>query len=93
MAVPGGATQVEEPGLALLPPTPRPEPSSPIEGEPVVSAIVHQDPSEGMGTTNFATEIVANDAVLDRDRQKKLMDYTGTLDQQQRTHDLKRRLP
>jgi hypothetical protein len=46
-----------------------------------------------MGTTNFATEIVANDAVLDRDRQKKLMDYTGTLDQQQRTHDLKRRLP
>ena len=46
-----------------------------------------------MGTTNFVTEIVANDAVLDRDSQKKLMDYGGTLDRQQRTHDLKRRLP
>jgi hypothetical protein len=57
-----------------------------------VSAIVHQDRSEGMGTTSFAPQIVANDVVLDRDRQKKLMDYTGTLDEQQRTHDLKRRL-
>jgi len=79
--------------MAHLPPTPRPEPSSPIEGEPVVSAIVHQDRSEAMGTTNFVTEIVANDAVLDRDRQKKLMGYGGTLDHQQSAHDLKRRLP
>lgn len=58
-----------------------------------MSAIVHQDRSEAMGTTNFVTEIVANDAVLDRDRQKKLMGYGGTLDHQQSTHDLKRRLP
>jgi hypothetical protein len=45
-----------------------------------------------MGTTSLATEIVANDAVLDRDRQKKLVDYAGTLDEQQRTHDLRFRL-
>jgi hypothetical protein len=57
-----------------------------------VSAIVHQDRSEAMGTTSLATEIVANDAVLDRDRQKKLVDYAGTLDEQQRTHDLRFRL-
>jgi hypothetical protein len=57
-----------------------------------VSAIVHQDRSEGTGTTGFATQIVANDVVLDGDRQKELMDYTDTLEKQQSAYDLKRRL-
>jgi hypothetical protein len=57
-----------------------------------VSAIVHQDPTEGMGTTNFVPEILANYAVLDKDRQKQLVDYPGKLDEEQRTHNLKRPL-
>ena len=42
-----------------------------------MSAIVHQDPTEGMGTTNFATEILANYAVLDKDRQKQLIELVS----------------
>jgi hypothetical protein len=57
-----------------------------------VSAIVHQDPSEGMGTTNFVIETLDNPAVLDRCRTKRLIDYTGKLGEEQRAHDLKRRL-
>src|ERR1019366_179286 len=37
-------------------------------------------------------ETLDNPAVLDRCRTKRLIDYTGKLDEEQRAHDLKRRL-
>ena len=53
------------------------------DGEPVVSAVLYENPSAGMGTRNFITEILEIYAKLDRDGKQELIDYSQQLIKEQ----------
>jgi len=44
-----------------------------------VSAVLHENPSAGMGTRNFMTEILKIYAELDKDGRQELIDYSQQL--------------
>jgi hypothetical protein len=44
-----------------------------------VSAVLYENPSAGMGTRNFITEILEIYAKLDRDGKQELIDYSQQL--------------
>ena len=49
-----------------------------------MSAVLHENPSAGMGTKNFITEILEIYAELDKNGKQELIDYTQQLIKEQR---------